>query len=63
MSDRPIDQALKEIERLNIKVAGMEREVTLLNLQMNRFIIAMNVKKQKEKEENSYVTVKSSSWW
>ena len=63
MSDRPIDQALKEIERLNIKVAGMEREVTLLNLQMNRFIIAMNVKKQKEKEENSYVTVTSSSWW
>ena len=61
--DRPIDIALEEIKRLNIKVAGMEREITFLNLQINPFIIAMNDKKQKEKEENSYVTVKSSSWW
>ena len=61
--DRPIDRALKEIERLNIIVTGLQREVTFLNLQINPFIISMNDKKQKEQEESSYVDVKRTGYW
>tara|TARA_R110000772_G_scaffold146421_1_gene256550 strand:+ start:1382 stop:1582 length:201 start_codon:yes stop_codon:yes gene_type:complete len=61
--DRPIDRALKEIERLNIIVTGLQREVTFLNLQINPFIISLNDKKQKEKEESSYVDVKRTGWF
>ena len=59
MSDRPIDIAIKEIERLNIKVAGLEREITFLSLKINPFIISMNDKKKTDQEEE-YVSVKSS---
>ena len=57
MSDRPIDIALEEIKRLNIRVAGLEREITFLSLKINPFIISMNDKKKTDKEEE-YVSVK-----
>ena len=62
-NDRPIDRALKEIDRLNIIVAGLEREVTFLNLKMNRFIISMNDKKKKEEEEDFVDVKRTGSWW
>ena len=62
-NDRPIDIALEEIKRLNIIVTGLQREITFLNLQINPFIISMNDKKQKEKEESSYVDVKRTGWF
>ena len=62
-NDRPIDRALKEIDRLNIITTGLQKEVTFLNLQMNRFIISMNDKKKKEEEEDFVDVKRTGSWW